>query len=159
LDSAACRAYGVGVLLIVEFEVGFGGFGELVADEDAADPALREVLVAEVIADLAIYANGADAGVGLEGKKEVGAGVYDSSGHAPGGIFEAELRVGGEAEVDDGFRGGLGLGLALGFCGLGGAEPVVAGMVLVEAPFDAHEAVAETDEDGAGLSGIFGSCG
>ncbi len=31
-------------------------------------------------------------------------------------------------------------------------------MMLVEAPLDAHETVAEADEDVAGLCGVLGSC-
>ncbi len=80
------------------------------ADEQAANPALRQSLIAEVIADLAVDADGADASVGFEGKEKVRAGGHDAAGNAAGWVFQGELRVGGEAEVDK----GLGVGLRRG---------------------------------------------
>ena len=60
--DASSSGNAVGVLLVVELEVGFGAVRELVADEEAAPPALRRVAIAEVVADFAVDANGAEAG-------------------------------------------------------------------------------------------------
>jgi hypothetical protein len=54
LSHALAGADAVGILLVVELDVGFGAVGELVADEQAAVPALRQGVVAEVVADVAI---------------------------------------------------------------------------------------------------------
>jgi len=91
----------VGVLGVVELEVGFGGVGELVADEEASAPALRDGVVAEVVADFAVEADGADAGVDLKREKETGAGSDEAAGDGACGIVEEKLWIGGDAEVDE----------------------------------------------------------
>jgi len=65
LVDTLTRRDAVRILLIVKLYVGFGAVGELVADEEASVPALREGVVAEVVADFTIEADWADAGVYL----------------------------------------------------------------------------------------------
>ena len=102
----------VSVLLVVDFRVGFGALGELVADDEAAAPALRHAAVGKVVADLAIEADGADAPVGLEGLEVVGPLRNEAAADGGGGVTEGELRVGADAEVDR--------LLGFGLCGRGG---------------------------------------
>lgn len=64
---ALARGNAVGVLLVEEFDVGLGGVGELVADQQPARPALDNGVVAEVVAHLAVVSDGADTAVDLDG--------------------------------------------------------------------------------------------
>jgi hypothetical protein len=169
LADAATGGDGVGVLRVVDLGVDFGAVGEFVANEEASIPTLREVAIAEVVTDVAVDADGANAGVDFERKEEVGAGSNDAAGDGAGGIVEEDLRIGGDADVGLllGGVGGSG-GVAGGCWGKGwglmaeeaeeaGAETAfeegVVGMVLVKAPFDAGLAFAEAAD------GCAGGCG
>ena len=58
------------------------------ADEQAAAPALRQGVIAEVVAHFAVKADGADSTVDLERKVEIRAWGDESAGNGAGGVVE-----------------------------------------------------------------------
>ena len=90
----------VRILLIVDFGIGLGAVAELMADDHAPNPALRQRLIAEVIADLAIHANWPKAGIRFKRQQKIRAGGDYPAPHAACGVIERELRIGADAEVD-----------------------------------------------------------
>ena len=66
--------------LVVELEIGFGAVRELMTYEESSAPALGQRMIAEVVANFAVEADGADAGVDLDGEKEVGPGATTPRG-------------------------------------------------------------------------------
>ena len=62
----------VRVLLIVNFGIGLGAVAELVADDHAPYPALRQRLIAKVIADFAIEANRPRRALASRGRRKFG---------------------------------------------------------------------------------------
>ena len=162
----------VGVLLVVELDVGPGavGVGEIVADDEAAPPTLGHGVVAEVVADLAVVADGADAAIDLDGQIEVGAGRDQAARDGARRVVEEELGVGADAEVGErlgrfGRAGRLGgrLRSATEDAEQAGAEAAAQGgiawVVLVKAPLDAEQALAEAAQDRAGDGGLGGGGG
>src|SRR5580658_8781814 len=69
---ALARGDAVGILYVIEFEVDLGAVAELVAHQHSAVPGLRDAVVAEVVAGLAVDAYGPQAGIELDGQKEIG---------------------------------------------------------------------------------------
>ena len=172
-----CRSDAVGILLIVEFEVGLGALAELMADQQAAAPALRDGVVAEVVADFSVQAYWPDTCVDLQGQIEGRSGGDQAAWHGASRIVEEQLRVGGDAQVRYGLGGIVCAGRVArildGFGGYGfgglnhgeqpGAEamlhPGIVGMVLVKAPLNAEQAFSEAAEKvtGLGRSTVAGS--
>ena len=101
MSDALAGADGVGVLLVIYFQICLGGIRELVADEETSAPTLGDGVVAEVVAYFAVEAEGADASVDFDGQKEAGAGRDEAAWDGAGGVVEEELRVGGDAEIDE----------------------------------------------------------
>src|ERR1700727_186801 len=122
-------------------------------------------MIAEVVTDFAVDTDWADAAINFDRKKKVWPGGDDTARDRAGGIVKKELRVRGDAEVDDGLCGIVGAGgIAGGRDGLGligwmtsegsqkaGTEaildPAIVGMMFVEAPLDSEQALPEAADD------------
>jgi hypothetical protein len=127
-------------------------------------------VVAEVVADLAVVADGADAAIDLDGQIEVGAGRDQAARDGARRVVEEELGVGADAEVGERL-GRFGRAWRLGFrlrsatedAEQAGAEAAAQGgiawVVLVKAPLDAEQALAEAAQDRAGDGGLGGGGG
>src|SRR5271165_2011013 len=80
-DSPSGRQ-AVRILLIVDFGVGLSAVAKLMPDDHAPNPALRQGLIAEVIADFAIDANRPKTSIGLQRQQEIRARGYYPAANA-----------------------------------------------------------------------------
>ncbi len=140
-------------------------------------PGLRDSVVAEVVAGLAVDAYGPQAGVELDRQKKVGAARHQASLDRVGGVVEEDLRVGGDAEVQHLLRGVLSAGRIARVCGgqrrlrrvvakqaqqtspKTALRPVIVGVMLIEAPLDTQQALTQARDYVSGLRGCAGRGG